>query len=209
MRRSVIDSAAKTHSRATRECFDHRCSTHCEEQPESFAADSGSALAVRKGVSRHAVVNLQYHFLTTHHSPLTLTRARSDDSRVTTHDSLAAALALRRERVRTHQRLRGERLEVGDLPVHDVHVAMCATRELGIVRDHDDRRSATVDVFDQIHDLTRHQRIEVARRLVGKQKAGRTGERSRNRDTLLLPARQLRRECASCARRAPRAREPP
>ena len=51
-----------------------------------------------------------------------------------------------------------------------------------------------VDLLEQVHDLARHQRIEVAGRLVGEQEARLAGERARDRDALLLAARELRRQ---------------
>ena len=47
--------------------------------------------------------------------------------------------------------------------------------------------------YDQIHDLDRELRVEVARRLVGEQDLGLVDERRRNRDALLLAARKRER----------------
>ena len=44
------------------------------------------------------------------------------------------------------------------------------------------------------HDLVAHLRVEVARGLVGEQQAGPADDGARDRDALLLPARELRRE---------------
>ena len=84
-------------------------------------------------------------------------------------------------------------LEVRDLAVDHLHVAMRAARQLRIVRDHDDGGAHLVDALQQVHDLARHQRIEVARGFVGEHQLGVAGNRARDRHTLLLAAGQLRR----------------
>ena len=61
------------------------------------------------------------------------------------------------------------------------------------MRDHDDGRALAIDFLEQFHHAARHQRIEIAGRFVGHQQARRTGQRTRDRDALLLAARQFRR----------------
>ncbi len=92
--------------------------------------------------------------------------------------------------------------EVRDLAVDHLHVAMRAAREFRIVRDHDDGGAHLVDAFEQVHDLARHQRIEVARGLVREDQLGIAGNRARDRHALLLAARQLRRHVLHARRQA-------
>ena len=62
------------------------------------------------------------------------------------------------------------------------------------VRDYDDGRSSAIDLFEQIHDLARHQRVEVAGRLVGEDEFRIGGQNACDGDALLLPAGKLRRQ---------------
>ena len=73
-----------------------------------------------------------------------------------------------------------------------------------VVGDHDDRRAGVVDLVQEIHDLLRGRRVEVAGRLVGEDQARRDGERPGDGDALLLAARQLRGQMVQ-ARRQPHA----
>ena len=82
-------------------------------------------------------------------------------------------------------------VEVGDLAVDDVHVALRARGELRIVGDHHDGGALRVDLLEQLHHAARHQRVEVAGRLVGQQQARLAGQRARDRHALLLAAGQL------------------
>ena len=54
-----------------------------------------------------------------------------------------------------------------------------------------DRRAARVDLTEQIHDLERQIGIEIAGRLVREHELRIVDERARDRDPLLLAARQL------------------
>jgi hypothetical protein len=65
--------------------------------------------------------------------------------------------------------------------------------EGAVVRRHQHRRAGGVDVPEEIHDLERQVRVEVARRLVGQDDLRLVDERAGDRDALLLTARQLRR----------------
>ena len=56
---------------------------------------------------------------------------------------------------------------------------------------HHDGGAAGVDFAEQVHDVERQVRIEVARRLVGQHEHGVVHQRARNRDALLLAAGQL------------------
>jgi len=60
------------------------------------------------------------------------------------------------------------------------------------VGDDDERRAVGVDAVEQRGDLFARGAIELAGRLVGQQKSGTVGERSRDRDALHLTARELR-----------------
>jgi len=67
---------------------------------------------------------------------------------------------------------------------HDVH----------LMRDHDNRETQTaVDFGQQIEHLARGLWVERAGGLIAQQHLGAIGERARNADALLLPARKLRR----------------
>ena len=48
-------------------------------------------------------------------------------------------------------------LEIRDLAVDHLHVAVRAAGELRIVRDHDDGGAHLVDLLEQVHDLACHQ----------------------------------------------------
>ena len=65
--------------------------------------------------------------------------------------------------------------------------------QFAVVRGDEHRRAAGVDVAEQVHDLERQIRVEVARRLVGQDERRLVDERARDRDALLLAARQLQR----------------
>ena len=69
-------------------------------------------------------------------------------------------------------------------------------RALGRVRHHDDRRPLRVDLLEEVHDLARHQRVEVPGRLVREDQARVAREDARDGDALLLAARELRGEVA-------------
>src|SRR6185312_17071421 len=82
--------------------------------------------------------------------------------------------------------------QIGYLSVDDVHVPVSAPRELRIVRDQNDRRAHVIDLLEQVHYLTRHEGVEVSGRLIREQEGGIPGDRPRDRNALLLAARQLR-----------------
>ena len=64
----------------------------------------------------------------------------------------------------------------------------------GIVRDEHERAAATlVHVHEQVDDLVAGHAVEIPRRLVGQQNRRIVRERARDRHSLLLAARQLRR----------------
>ena len=109
-------------------------------------------------------------------------------SRLTAHERFSST---RGHRLGPHERLRSKRLQIRDLSVHDMHIAMRAAGEFCVVRHHHDRRPPPIDLLEKVDDLTRHQRIEIAGRLVGEQKSGAPGQRSCNRHSLLLTAGQL------------------
>ena len=66
-----------------------------------------------------------------------------------------------------------------------------AADQLAVVRGDEHRRAARVDLAEQVHDLERQVGIEVAGRLVGEDELRIVDERARDRDALLLAARQL------------------
>ena len=103
-------------------------------------------------------------------------------------------------------RLRSGRTEVGwsvsrrhlslrhalDQPVAKMHHGAREARHLGLVRDHQHGDSAiAVEPRQQFHDLERAFGVEIAGRLVGEQHVGVGDDGARDRDALLLAARQL------------------
>ena len=75
--------------------------------------------------------------------------------------------------------------------VYQVHTAVCAACQNGIVGHENNGRAHLIDLREQIHDLMSHGRIEIPGRFVGKQKCGVANNCARYRDPLLLSARQL------------------
>src|SRR5262245_53786520 len=86
----------------------------------------------------------------------------------------------------------------GDL--HDAAVvqrdrtAADAPDQLAVVGGDEHGRAPRVDLAEQVHDLERQIGIEVAGRLVGEDDDGIVHERARDRDALLLAARELERK---------------
>src|SRR5262245_37922864 len=86
----------------------------------------------------------------------------------------------------------------GDL--HDAAVvqrdrtAAYAPDQLAVVGGDEHGRAPRVDLAEQVHDLERQIGIEVAGRLVGEDDDGIVHERARDRDALLLAARELERK---------------
>ena len=83
-------------------------------------------------------------------------------------------------------------LEVRDLPVDQVHVALRAARELRVVRHEQDGRAHLVDLLEQVHHLARHQGVQVAGGFVRQEEGRVPGDGPRDRDALLLAPGQLR-----------------
>ena len=67
--------------------------------------------------------------------------------------------------------------------------------DLPAVRYHKHRRPAPVYLLQKIHDLHRIMYIQVSRRLVRQKYLRRVDQRTGNRNTLLLAARELVRVC--------------
>ena len=67
---------------------------------------------------------------------------------------------------------------------------------------HDDGRAAAIDFLQEVHDLTSHLRVEIARRLVGEEEERVAGQRPGDRDPLLLATGKLGREMAQARRQA-------
>jgi hypothetical protein len=85
----------------------------------------------------------------------------------------------------------GRAVEVHDLAVQQVHLPARARRAIRAVRDHDDGGALLVDALEQVHDLARHQRVEVSRGLVGQDQLGITGQHAGDGHALLLSAGEL------------------
>ena len=64
------------------------------------------------------------------------------------------------------------------------------------MRHHDDRRPASVHLFDEVEHLARHQRIEISGRLVRQEQARLAREGAGDGHALLLPSGKLCREVA-------------
>src|SRR3954470_4321126 len=73
---------------------------------------------------------------------------------------------------------------------------------LAVVGDHQDRRTGAVDAVEELHDPDRGVGVEVAGRLVTDEQRRGVDERARDRDALLLAARQLVRERVRLVREA-------
>ena len=78
-----------------------------------------------------------------------------------------------------------------DLSVADVDDAVRVRRDVGFVRDEDDRVAGLVQLGEQPHDFDAGLRVEVAGRLVGEQDRRVVDERARDGDALALAAREL------------------
>ena len=87
--------------------------------------------------------------------------------------------------------------------VHDDDAVGHGQRLFLVVRDHDRGHAQlalqAADLLAQVHA---HDRVQRRQRLVQQQQPGRRGQRARQRDALLLPARQLRRILVLAARQA-------
>src|SRR5262245_3591575 len=83
--------------------------------------------------------------------------------------------------------------DVGDdVPVAEGDAALGELGDVGLVRDEHDRDAlVAVEADEQVQDVEARLRVEVAGRLVGEQERGAVHERPRDRDALLLPAREL------------------
>ena len=82
---------------------------------------------------------------------------------------------------------------VDDHAVAHVDDAVRGAGEILVVRHDDDRRAVAIHLREQLDHLGAGLRVELARGLVGEQELRRVGQRARDRDALLLAARQLRR----------------
>ena len=76
------------------------------------------------------------------------------------------------------------------------HAAAHLVDHLAVVGDHQDRRTRAVDSVKQLHDPDRRVRVEVPGRLVADQERRVVDDRARDRDALLLAARELVRKRA-------------
>ena len=85
------------------------------------------------------------------------------------------------------------RVVAHDAAVAHLDDALAVLRDVRLVRDQHDRDALIVQLLEERHDLDRHVAVEVSRRLVGEQQRRARHERARDRDALLLTARQLAR----------------
>ena len=122
-------------------------------------------------------------------SPLSATRSSPG------HLLIAASISCARRRPRS--------LTIRPSAMKRIRSAIAAAR--GVVGDHHGRLAEVVDRFaEQREDLVARSRVEVAGRLVGEEHRRPGDERPRDRDALLLAARELGRAGARAARRARR-----
>jgi hypothetical protein len=88
-------------------------------------------------------------------------------------------------------------LVTADRPVAERDHAVGVGGDVGFVGDHDDGHALlAVEADERLHDLVGRARVEIAGGFVGEQKDRGVDERPRDRDALLLPARQLGRRVA-------------
>src|SRR5207344_3473695 len=80
---------------------------------------------------------------------------------------------------------------VDDAAVEEIDVALGVAGIAGIVRDHADRRAVHIQLTQELHHRLAALRVEIAGRLVGKENDRLAGDRARDGDALLLPAREL------------------
>ncbi len=129
--------------------------------------------------------------------------------KVLTCRSVAAQRRIAARRGRRLARIKPHRALVADEPARgERQPPRAARRERDVVRDEDQRRAAlAVEPEHQVRDFDAGGGVEVAGRLVGQQQLRLAGERARDRDALLLAARQLLRVVGR-APREPDAVEP-
>ena len=89
-----------------------------------------------------------------------------------------------------------------DLPVAERDDAPGVLGDVRLVRDEDDRLPLVVQLLEDRHDLLGGLRVEVSRRLVGEEDRRIVHEAPRDRDALLLAARELRRRVVPAVREA-------
>src|SRR5262249_30702282 len=102
-----------------------------------------------------------------------------------------------------HLRLTPKKLgrpRIDGAPVEDVEPPARVRGEIAIVGYHDDGDAVAVHLLEELHDLARHQRIEVAGGLIAEEEVGLADEGAGDGDALLLPARELRRKMAAARR---------
>src|SRR5688572_4710321 len=93
-------------------------------------------------------------------------------------------------------------LLVHDAAVEQLDRALRVPREARVVRHHADRAALLVQVAEQVHHRLAVRRVEVPGGLVREQDQRIAGERARDRDTLLLAARELARQVLRAVRHA-------
>ena len=133
--------------------------------------------------------------------PLIIATPRTIASAVRTVRTLRPSRLFRAKRVtardlvhRLGDLVLGRALELpDDQPVGEVEDAVGDRRGSRLVGDHHDRLAELLDgVPEQLEDLAARLRVEVARRLVREHDGRLRDERPRDRDALLLAARELR-----------------
>ena len=86
----------------------------------------------------------------------------------------------------------GQALVLHDLAVAQPDHALGLFGHVGLVRDQHHRAAFFVQASEDPQHILGRVRVEVAGRLIGQDQRGVRHQRSRHRDALLLPARELR-----------------
>jgi hypothetical protein len=82
---------------------------------------------------------------------------------------------------------------VDDDAIAHVHDTSRCLRQIFVVRHDDDRRPVAIQALEECDHVRTGSRIELARRFVGEEQSGPIRKRARDRDALLLAARQFSR----------------
>src|SRR5437870_3238050 len=88
----------------------------------------------------------------------------------------------------------GHELILPDQPIPHNNVAFRISGDVLLVRDHDDRDAALVELLKNRHDLDAGSAIEISGGFIRQQYLGLVDQRARNRDALLLTAGKLTRK---------------
>src|SRR5262249_22618101 len=91
-----------------------------------------------------------------------------------------------------------------DQPVAHDHVALCISRDVLLMRDHDNCDAALVELPEDRHDLDAGSAVEIAGGFIRQQHLRIIDQRARDGDALLLTARKLTWKMVLAARESDR-----